>query len=525
MSRKKSNAVVVSKILAMKKQFLYVLGLVALFAAASCKKSNYPGGDISPYISMYDIRNLYTGSDVTLTTDLMYGSNSITGMVVSDHSGNNLPAGLLVLQDRRRLDSLRGISVNIGADATKYVPGDSVIIKVEGAVLKRVDGILQITGVPASNVIKVSSGNAIPVNRVPINKILASPDAYESVLSVIVKGGFNPLPSPTDVFAGDKVINDGFGDLTLHTETAATFANTKLPFSANYYGIVFNKYDANKQLVPQFRMRTGTDVAILSSTIELQPIIITGYMSDVIGGDGNYEYIQLMATRDINFATTPYSVVVTNNAGASTPTGFPANGWATGGMRTYKLNLTSGTAAKGTFFYVGGTTKLINGASSTNIANANWVKAYNYTTLDGESFGTKTSGLMANSGNAWGMAVFTGTNVTAASTPVDAVFISTGGSLYIAGPPALGYRIANNDYYDIKNPITLQDQPFYRSGTNTLSYSYPPTADFGYFNQLGGEYNVTLGKWTKARSQRNVALTKTSALSEIENEFSTQLKQ
>ena len=511
----------------MKNYFLYIAGFFAVLGVSSCKKEgNYPGAKISPYISMYDLRDLYKGADVSLTSDIMYGSSSITGVVVSDHSGKNLPAGLLVLQDRRRLAQLRGISVNIGADAAKYLPGDSVIIKVEGGVLKRENGILQITGVPATAVTKVSSANAIPVNRVPINAVLANPDAYESVLSVVVKGGFNPLPAPTDVFSGDKTLNDGFGDLTLHTESAATFANNTLPFSANYYGIVFNYMDANKQLVPQLRLRTGSDVVVLSSAIEVQPIIITGFMSDVVtgsGNDANYEYIQLKATKDINFATTPYSVVTTNNANASTPTGYPANGWATGGLRTYKFNLTSGTVTKGSFFYVGGSAKLINGVSSTSIASANWIRAFNYSTTDGDGFGTKTTNLLANSGNAFGMAVFAGTNVTVSSTPVDVVFISTGGSLYTPGPPAQGYRIANNDFYDIKNPITLEDQPFYRSGSNTLSFVYY-TADIGYFNLLGGEYNVILGKWTKARSQQSVLLSKTSTLAEIENENSTKVK-
>jgi hypothetical protein len=80
------------------------------------------------------------------------------------------------------------------------------------------------------------------------------------------------------------------------------------------------------------------------------PIIISGFISDVNGGDGNYEYVQCIATRDINFATTPYSMVFTNNANASVPTGYPASGWATGNMRTYKMNLTSGTVTKGSFF-------------------------------------------------------------------------------------------------------------------------------------------------------------------------------
>lgn len=501
--------------------YFFFLLLVTLFGG--CKKDNYPGGTVSPYIALFDLRDIYRGQDVLLTKETLFGSDKITGVVVSDHSGGNLPAGLLVVQDRRRLAQLRGISINIGADAAGYVPGDSVTVTVEGGVLKRVDGVLQITGLSKNNITKISSGNAVPVNRVPSNLILADPGKYESTLTVIVKAGFNPLPGPTDVLAGNKILNDGFSDLTLHTEPAASFANNPAPFLANFYGIVFNTLDQNKQLVPQFRLRTGADIVVLSSTIEVTPVVITGFMSDVAGGDGNYEYAQLMATRDINFAATPFSVVFTNNANASTPTGFPANGWATGGMRTYKFNLTSGTAAKGTFFYVGGGGKLINGASSTNISSANWVRSFNYTTTDGDGFGTKTSGLMANSGNASGIAVFEGTSINVASKPVDVIFIATGGSLYTPTPVPAGYRITNTDFYDVKNPITLQDQPFYRSGSNTIALAYN-TADLGFFNMLGGIYDPALGRWAKARIQNNVLLTKTSTIDKIEGEGATKLK-
>jgi hypothetical protein len=193
-------------------------------------------------------------------------------------------------------------------------------------------------------------------------------------------------------------------------------------------------------------------------------------------------------------------------------------------MRTFKFNLTSGTAAKGTFFYVGGTGKLINGANSTNISSVNWVRSFNYTTTDGDGFGTKTGGLFANSGNASGLAVFEGTTVTAATVPIDVLFVATGGELYSATPTPRGYRISNTDWYDVKNPITLVDQPFYRNGTNTLNMVYT-IADLGYFYKLGGEYNVTLGRWTKARTQTNVLLTKQSLLTEIEGEGATKLKQ
>jgi hypothetical protein len=507
----------------MKKIIIYSSLLITLFSLWSCKKGSFPGAEISPYISLFDVRDLYKGQDLTLTKDNMFGSEKITGVVVSDHSGGNLPEGLLMIQDHRRLSNLRGIALSIGADANNYLPGDSVIIDVKNGVLKRVNGILEITNITNNAVTKISSGNPIPLNRVTIDQISANPDNYESTLSVIVKGGFDPLPSSTDVLSGDKVLNDGFGDIALTTYPKASFANTQAPILANFYGIVLNTVGADGQLVPQFRLRVKEDVAVLSSTVTIPPVIITGFMSDVRGADGNYEYIQMMATKDIDFAVTPFAVVETNNPNAATPTGYPANGWATGGMRTFKFNLTSGTATKGSFFYVGGTGKMINGSGSTSMSTSNWIRAFNYTTTNGDGFGTKTSGLMANSGNAFGMAVFDNIDVTVNSTPVDAIFISNGGSLYTAGPPAKGYRIANTDFYDIKNPITLEDQPFYRQGTNTLAFKYN-TSDLGYFNMLGGVYNINLGRWVQAREQNNVLLTKTSNIIEIEGEGSTILK-
>ena len=504
----------------MKKLLIYTLLLTFVLG---CKKDNYPGSTISPYVAIFDVRGLYKGSDVTLTTANLGGSGMITGVVVSDHSGGNLPAGLLVLQDGRRLGELRGISVPLGDDAAKYVPGDSVIIKVDGAVLKRVNGILEITNVPASAVVKVSSGNFIPVNRVPSNAILADPGDYESTLAVVVKGSFDPLPQPTDVLGGDKVLNDGFGDLTLHTEASATFSNTTAPVSANYYGIVFNAVDGKGQLVPTFRVRTAADVVVLSSTITIASAIITGFMSDVKGADQPYEYVQLMATKDIDFSVTPYAVVIINNANASTPAGYPSKGWATGDMRTFKLNLSSGTAAKGTFFYVGGSGKMINGSGSTSMASSNWIRAFDYSLTGGDGFGRATTGLMANSGNAFGMAVFADSVVNVNSVPVDCIFISTGGSLFTAGPPAQGYHIANTDFYDIVNPITLENQPFYREGSNTLSFVYN-AADQGFFNMLGGVYSPGLGKWVKARAQNNITLSKSSPVSTIEGTGATTLQ-
>jgi hypothetical protein len=516
----------------MKKIIFYVLLLTAAFTWSGCKKAgNYPGGVISPYIPMYDLRALYKGSDVQLSTENMYGSDKVTGIVISDYSGSNMPAGLLVLQDHRRLSQYRGISINIGADASKYVSGDSISVTIAGGTLTRANGVLQVTNVPSTSVTKIASGKVPVATRIPSSTILADPSTYESTLVAIVKGGFDPLPTPADKFSGDKTVNDGFDNITLHTEAAATFANNSLPVSANFFGILFNTVGNDGKLIPQIRLRTGGDVQVLSSTIEIASAVISGFINDVSGTDGNYEYIQFLATQDIDFTKTPYSVVVTNNAGASTPGGFPTNGWATGGgsvavgsvaattFRTFKFNLTTGEAKKGTFFYVGGAAKLINGPSSTSIASSNWARSFNYTTQDGDGFGIRNGGFFANSGNAFGMAIFKGTTVTKDTQPVDVMFVSTGGSLFSAGPPAVGYKIGNTDFYDVVNPITLQPQPYYRQGSNTIALSYTTPSDAGFFYKLGGLYNPRLGKWVKARSQQTIQLTKTSTLKEIEGEY------
>ena len=510
----------------MKKNIInsFIVLLLAI-VALGCKEQNYPGGEVNKYLPIFDLRAIYKGSDISLNADVMYGSTSISGVVISNHSGKNLPAGLLIVQDKKRLNQLRGIAVAIGSDAGNYVPGDSVLINLSGGVLHRVDGILQVTGVTGAAVEKVASNKAIPKNRVPSSFIVKDPNKYESTLVAIVKGGFDPLPTPSDVLSGDKTLNDGFGDITLHTEATATFANNPLQFSANYYGIVFNKLSSSGALTPEHRIRTDQDIVTLSAVAEIPDFIISGWIPDPRGTNENYNYIQFIATRDIDFAVTPFSVVVSNNAGASTPVGVPANGWATGGLRTYQYNLTSGRISKGQYFYAGGRGNTsgtpaprINSSSSATIPLDRFISPINSVTNNGgNGNGTKKSNVFALSGNAYGIAAFKGTNVTGLSKPIDVVWVHNGGALFSAGPPPAGYRIANNDFYDVYDPLevditdpTKGFQPFFLMGTNTIKFLYHPNAvaDLGYFYKAGGIYSVTLGKWIKARDMNYIRLYK-----------------
>ena len=493
----------------MKKIIIYSLLFLSAGIFCGCEKTgNYPGGKVSPYIALFDLRNIYKGQDVTLTTENMFGADKISAIVISDHSGSNLPAGVLVVQDSRRLGQLRGITIPLGSEASSYVPGDSVVINVSEKVLKKENSVLQLTGITSKDINKVASGINIAPSIVKSNSVINNPENYESTLITLTRVGFDPTYPAGSTYAGDRKINDGFGNMILHTEVTASFANKVLPYLSNFTGIVFRNADGKPQLMP----RKENDITVLSATApKIASLVITGYLADPTGTDANYEYIQLLATKDIDFGVTPFSVVTCNNAGASLPTGAPVMGWATGSGRTYKFDLTSGAVPKGQYIYVGAN-KNIWGAGSTDISSSKWFGKM-YATVNGDGFGGATTNLLANSGNAAGIAVFDKTAVDDQTVPVDVIFYGGNGTLYAAGPPAKGYLITNTDYYDVTNPVTLAEQPYFTVGSNTGKFAFPTAANFA---RLGGTYNKTTGRWTQARIQVSTPLTATSTVAEIE---------
>jgi hypothetical protein len=489
----------------MKNIRLYLIVMLGI-TIMGCKKNNNAEGTPSPIIAVVDLKALYKGADLTLTSANMNGAQEIVGVVISDPASGNSPAGIVVLQNRRR-NALRGIALEVGTSASNYVPGDSLVVQVTGAQLGQVNGSMHIKGLSATAVSKVASGKAVQTNAINTTTLLAAPDAYESTLVTISKALLEPAPAAGATFTGDKTINDGFGKMVLHTEAAASFAASPLPTSANFTGIPFLAATGDVAVV-QLWPRNLNDVFPLAITVP-SPIIITGYLTDPAGTDGNYEYMQFIATKDIDFAVTSYAVVTSNNAGTNPA---PVNGWANGLARTYKFNLTSGTVKKGQFFYVGGN-KNIWGAGSTDISGSTWINSTQYATVAGADFGTATGNLLANSGNVAGIALFAGTKVDASTVPLDVIMYGGSGSVYSAGPPEVGYRITNTDYYSTINPLTRGNQNFYGAGTNTAKLVLPAT---GNFVQLGGVYDATTGRWIAGRSVISIPLTATSPISQIE---------
>jgi hypothetical protein len=514
-----------------RKYFLAAGVGLTLFAACKPDSTFVVTGSPGSYISNFVLKKNYTGSTVELTSDRLYGATSIKGVVVSDASAGNMPAGLVALQNGYRIgtsaDSIRGIFVNLGSSAANYVVGDSLHINILGASMGRKDGALQIFNIDAAKIEKVASGKSFNIPVVNSKMLMDSPVSFEGSVITLANAIVKPEPTGTEVMRGDHKVDDSFGESIIHTEASANFASIPLVASANFTGVVLYK-EVSGVNVPQIWVRNASDIFELP-IIRPSAVIITGYLPNPANtsggkGDGNWEYMQFMATKDIDFAVTPFAVVTTNNAGANVPTGVPLNGWATGGGRTYKFNLTSGTVRKGEVFYVGGSNKNIwgfsNTGTSTDISDAKWIVSKDYTEIDGDGFGTKNNNLLANSGNIAGIAVFDVTNVTAATVPTDVIMFGGNGSFYQKTPVEVGYRITNTERYTTINPSNRSSQLFFGAGSNISKLGFqaedPGAFLGGSFVRLGGVYNATSGRWETGRALNNIAMSFTSTRADIE---------
>lgn len=231
-------------------------------------------------------------------------------------------------------------------------------------------------------------------------------------------------------------------------------------------------------------------------------IAISAFLPNTAGTDAPYEYVQLIATENIDFSATPYTVVWLNNGTAT------VKGWVVGGNVSYAFNLTSGTVNKGDVFYVGGSGKLINGSGSTDISSLNWIRAINTASTAGDGFGNaNASGSFGNGGgNADAVGVFSGVLTSADSTkkPIDCVFFGTGiGTAKVSS--TAGYTVADNDLYN-------SSQGLFGEGTNTYL-----TFDAGgsLLIKMSGTFNTTNKTWTTARTWDTVRLSTTSAISDL----------
>ena len=165
-------------------------------------------------------------------------------------------------------------------------------------------------------------------------------------------------------------------------------------------------------------------------------LLISEFLQNPSSLDSPFEYVELIATDDIDFSVTPFTVIAANNGSAT------ADGWIEGNSTTYAFALTTGTVSIGDVVYVGGSMMAPTGTILRSINTGE-------DDGDGGIGNANSSGVFGNGGTADGIAVFNSaaTSITSSTVPTDAIFYgsSIGGAFVSA---VEGYQVPVNDHYD-----------------------------------------------------------------------------
>ncbi|MBK7887686.1 MAG: hypothetical protein IPJ86_10465 [Bacteroidetes bacterium] len=229
-------------------------------------------------------------------------------------------------------------------------------------------------------------------------------------------------------------------------------------------------------------------------------LLISEMHTDPPLADSPKEWVELIATRSINFAQTPYTVIFSNNGTAT------SKGWVEGNMpsppprnSTYAFQINTSTVQPGDVVYVGGTSmdptgvRLRQKNTSTEAGDGGIGGAF-----------TGATGVLGNGGGiADGVAVF---NLPVAlidsnTVPVDAIFFGSGIGDAAMADTSLGFHLPVNDRY---------------SGGRLKSSSFLATEVLGFYSlKANGDYNRSTGVYSTLRTWITITSAWASASSGI----------
>ncbi|HLP11186.1 MAG TPA: T9SS type A sorting domain-containing protein, partial [Flavobacteriales bacterium] len=210
-------------------------------------------------------------------------------------------------------------------------------------------------------------------------------------------------------------------------------------------------------------------------------VISEVHANPTAASDSPFEFVELVATKAIDFTTTPYTVVFSNNGIAT------SSGWINGGSVTYAFQISAGSVTQGQVVYVGG---------SSMTPTTNVLRSINTGTTggDGSIGNSNTAGVLGNGGaNADAVAVFSTdvSSITNSTVPVDAIFFGTAiGSAMVSAGTA-GYQLPVNDKY--------------AGGKLQTTSSFVADPVSGQYLKATGAYNIQTDAWSTARTWANTA--------------------
>ena len=214
-------------------------------------------------------------------------------------------------------------------------------------------------------------------------------------------------------------------------------------------------------------------------------LLISELQTDPALADSPKEWVELIATRSINFAQTPYTVIFSNNGTAT------SKGWVEGNIpsppprnSTYAFQINTGSVQPGDVVYVGGTSMAPTGVRLRQKNTATEAGDGNI----GGAFAGATGVLGNGGGIADGVAVFDlpAALVDSNTVPVDAIFFGSGIGDAAIADTSLGFRLPVNDRY---------------MGGRLKSSSYLAPEVLGFYSlKANGSYNRNSGVYSTPRT-------------------------
>lgn len=239
-----------------RKIYLCLLSGIIGIMFTSCLEDNenMSAGVVNPMAYIYEVRECWHGTDVDLSPDMLAGAHLTSGIVISDVRQGNTPADEVVLQSRDKKRPKGIVLALAGGVESTYLPGDSLVVDLQGTRLQRINGNLQITGVTLEKITKCASGITVSPRTLDFTELDMNFANFESML-VSVNAEMYPLPEQGSTLSGEKTLGTDSISIALYTDPGATFASTVLFPSAQFTAIA-GWNGAEKQL----RMRMGEDM-------------------------------------------------------------------------------------------------------------------------------------------------------------------------------------------------------------------------------------------------------------------------
>lgn len=243
----------------MKKIFynsVLLFSLVSILMVSCMKEDDLAVGPIKSFISIEKLREMYKGEPLTLKASNPNEDLYISGVVISNPDHKNNPEGKMIIQNYDS-EKLRGIAIAIDERLSRYKEGDSVIVKVQGGTLTRIDGLLQVIGLTMMQVGRISENNEQRLNIITddFNDFFNMMDVYESTLIQLKDIQVLDVTRGKTFGDGDLNLSDGDEVLLVKTNVQASFAIYEVPISGNFMGIAL--YADNQE--PYLSVRTSAD--------------------------------------------------------------------------------------------------------------------------------------------------------------------------------------------------------------------------------------------------------------------------